>query len=251
MHVLKDTILAAVAGAAFVFTACAGTPNTQGQASQNAKHDSAEVQTGAAAAKATSYKLQQEEKQSMLEQTFANMLATVRSGATPEQLLPFITDTSEYWLDTLEEAVRYENAEQLNERSFAEVYAIVRYRIYEREHMWGDIVDDKMLALVLAQKGILERLTNLELGPMKIKDDRGSVGLATSPEVPVLLFVWDDVKWEFDLKASLPLITKGIESIGVKKNWTNTKLALYLLEKEFRFEFSRVDETLLDPATAF
>lgn len=248
MHVLKDTFLALVAGAAFVFTACAGAQN-QNAGSGSQKETSAE--TGAAAAKGTSYKLQQEEKQAMLEKTFADLLAEVRKGESPRDLLPFITDTSEYWLDDLEYAAKTEKEEQLNARCFAEVYAILRYRIYEREHMWGDVTEYKMLSLVLAQKGILERLTDLKLGPMKIKEDRGSVGLATSPEVPVLLFVWDDVKWEFDVKASMPLVTKGIESIGVKKNWNNTKLALYLLEKEFRFEFSRVDNSLLDPATAF
>lgn len=262
MHTLKDTILAAVSATALMFMACAGTQN--GEASKqngtatggtSAEQTASAVEnaegTGVAAAKATAYKLQQEEKQAMLEQTFAGLLAEIRNGTSPRDLLPFITDTSEYWLDDLEAAARVEREEELNVRSFAEVYAILRYRIYEREHMWGDVTEYKMLSLVLAQKGILERLTELKLGPMKVKEDRGSVGLESSPEVPVLLFVWDDVKWEFDVKASMPLVTKGIESIGVKKNWTNTKLAIYLLEKEFRFEFSRVDDSLLDPATAF
>lgn len=227
------------------FSGCAGTAGNVEQGA-NAEQKPASV-VGDSAAKATSYKIQQEEKQAMLEQTFSGMLNTIRTSSSPQDLLPFITDTSEYWLDSLEEAAFREQEGQLNERAFCEVYAILRYRIYEREHLWGEISEDKMLSLVLAKQGILDRLTELKLGPMKIKEDRGSVGLATSPEVPVILFVWDDVKWEFDLRASMPLVTKGIETIGVKKNWSNTKLALYLLEKEFRFEFSRIDESLLNP----
>ena len=50
-----------------------------------------------------------------------------------------------------------------------------------------------------------------------------------------------------DLKNSIPLITKGLESIGVKKDWSNTELALYLLEKEFRYYFRNIDKSLLDP----
>jgi hypothetical protein len=82
---------------------------------------------------------------------------------------------------------------------------------------------------------------------MEVKNDRGSIGLAQSPKVPVLLFTWDDLKWELDVVESFPLATKGIESIGVKKNWSNTKLALYLLEKEYRYDYSSIDESLLEP----
>ena len=192
------------------------------------------------------YETQKQEKQTLLEETFANLLSQIRNNALPEDLLPFITDSSEYWLDSLEVAAKTETKEMLSERSFCEIYAILLYRIYEREHLWN-VSEDRMLSLVLAKKGILDRLTELQLGKMEIKNDRGSVGLKTSPKVPVILFVWDDVKWELDLKASLPLVTKGIESIGVKKDWSNTKLALYLLEKEYRYDFSFIDESLLEP----
>ena len=104
-----------------------------------------------------------------------------------------------------------------------------------------------MLYLITAKKGILELVTSLPLGPFEVKNDRGSLGLAKSPKVPVILFVWDDISWRMDLKNSIPLITKGLESIGVKKDWSNTELALYLLEKEFRYDFRNIDKSLLDP----
>ena len=82
---------------------------------------------------------------------------------------------------------------------------------------------------------------------MKVKNDRGSIGLAQSPEVPVMIFEWDDLAWKLDLPETLPLITKGIESIAVKKNWTAKKLALYWIEKEYHMTYSRLDESLLEP----
>ncbi len=217
------------------FVACATTSQNSGKA-----------ESGEAAGKAFGYQLQQEEKQAMLERTFVDLLSAVRNGTAPEDLLPFITDSSEYWLDTLENVARTATKEDLNLRPFCEVYVVLLYRLYEREHLWN-VSDYRMLSLVLARKGILERLTEFNLGKMEVKNDRGSVGLASSPKVPVILFVWDDVKWELDLKASMPLVTKGLESIAVKKNWTNTKLALYLLEKEYRYEYSFIDESLLEP----
>lgn len=231
MHFSKVKILAAAFTCILSLAACAGTAQ--------------EGEEGAKKSGST-YHIQQSEKQAMLEQTFADLLASIRSNVSTDSLLTYITDTSEYWLDTLEYAAKTENEEQLLNRKFCEIYAILRYRIYEREHLW-EVPEDRMLALVLAQRGILERLTELKLGPMEIKNDRGSVGLASSPKVPVLLFVWDDVKWELDLRSSLPLVTKGFESIGVKKEWTNTKLSIYLLEKEFRYDYSFIDKSLYEP----
>jgi hypothetical protein len=201
---------------------------------------------GEAAAKSSGYEMQQQEKQLLLEKTFADLIATVRAGSDPEAILPFITDSSEYWFDSLEVAAQTENQGLLEQRPFCEVYMILLYRLYEREHLWT-VQEDRMISLAFAKKGMLLKLTELELGPMEVKNDRGSIGLAQSPKVPVLLFTWDDLKWELDVVESFPLATKGIESIGVKKNWSNTKLALYLLEKEYRYDYSSIDESLLEP----
>lgn len=233
MHRLQNIALTCVlfCSFAFLFSACAVSNSGV---------------VGEAAAKSSGYEMQQQEKQLLLKKTFADLIATVQSGSDPESILPFITDSSEYWFDSLEVAAKTENEEMLSVRPFCEVYMILLYRIYEREHLWT-VQEDRMLSLAFAKKGMLLKLTELELGPMEIKNDRGSIGLASSPKVPVLLFTWDDVKWELDVVESFPLATKGLESIGVKKDWSNVKLALYLLEKEYRYDFSFIDESLLEP----
>ena len=182
----------------------------------------------------------------MLESMFQGFLSAVRNGSDAETLYGFLTDTSEYWLDTLENHAKVYNAEALDTCQFYEAYSIILYRLYEREHLW-ESDEDRMLFMMLSKSGMLDRLTNLPLGPMKVKNDRGSIGLAKSPEVPIMIFEWDDQTWKLNLPETIPLITKGIESIAVKKNWTAKKLALYWIEKEYHMTYSRLDESLFEP----
>jgi hypothetical protein len=62
-----------------------------------------------------------------------------------------------------------------------------------------------------------------------------------------MIFEWDDQTWKLNLPETVPLITKGIESIAFKKNWTSRKLALYWIEKEYHMTYSRLDDSLLEP----
>lgn len=240
MHVWKDKIVVALALAFFaVFSACAG-------ASDSAPKTGLGDTPQDAQAKNAQYQERIQDKQQMLESMFANFLDAVRNGASAETLYGYLTDTSEYWLDTLEVHARRYDAEALDTCQFYEAYSIILYRLYEREHLW-QTDDDRMLFMLLSKSGMLDRFLRLQLGPMKVKNDRGSIGLAKSPDVPIMLFTWDDQSWKLDLPATLPLITKGIESIAVKKNWTNRKLALYWIEKEYHMTYSRLDDSLLEP----
>lgn len=232
MHNVKDTILKSLLVTLSIFLwSCAS---------------SGAIDKTSASEKTESYQMIQEEKQLLLENTFKEMLATIKRGVAPDSLLPYITEESRYWLDDLEQVALSESKEMLSERPFHEILAVMMFRLYQRENLFK--TDQyRMLYLITAKKGVLELVTSLPLGPFEVKNDRGSLGLAKSPKVPVILFVWDDISWRMDLKNSIPLITKGLESIGVKKDWSNTELALYLLEKEFRYDFRNIDKSLLDP----
>ena len=234
-------VVALVAAFAMAFAACAGTSESVKEGSAAGNSDSPAAQE-----KDAQYQQGLDDKQSMLESMFRGLLGAVRDGAPAETLYAYLTDSSEYWLDTLENHARTYDSEALDTCQFYEAYSIILYRLYEREHLW-ESEDDRMLFMILSKSGMLERFTNLNLGPMKVKNDRGSVGLAKSPEVPVMIFEWDDQNWKLDLPETLPLITKGIESIAVKKNWTAKKLALYWIEKEYHMTYSRLDESLLEP----
>ena len=239
---MKNKIVAAIS---FLFllgiVSCAG---SSGKSSgENAPAPEAEV---SAQEKNAQYEGQQQDKQVMLENMFNAFIAAVRDGANAETLYGFLTDTSEYWLDTLENHAKVYNAEALDTCQFYEAYSIILYRLYEREHLW-ESDEDRMLFMMLSKSGMFDRFTQLPLGPMKVKNDRGSIGLEKSPEVPIMIFEWDDKAWKLNLPETIPLITKGIESIAVKKNWTSSKLALYWIEKEYRMTYSRLDESLLEP----
>lgn len=186
------------------------------------------------------------DKQAALEAMFQKFLGAIRVDTPADTLLEMLTDPSEGWLEDMERhALSYTEAE-LDTCQFYEIYSILLYRLYEREHLW-EVSDDRMLWLYLSKAGMFQRFTKLNLGPMKVKNDRGSIGLASSPEVPIMLFEWDDNDWKLDLVETVPLITKGVEATAVKKSWTDKKLALYWLEREYHLQYSRLDESLFNP----
>lgn len=236
MHILKNIVLSAlILPAALVLSSCATT-----------KEVAKSVTEPSASEKDAKYQERKQDKQAMLEQMFQDFRVAVQTNRNADDMLDLMTDTTEYWLDTLENHARSYNEENLDTCQFYEVYAILLYRLYEREHLF-ESPDDKMLYLLLSKSGIVDRLTNLQLGPMEVKNDRGSVGLASSPKVPIMIFEWDDSAWKLNLPQTLPLITKGIESIAVKKNWSSKKLALYWIEKEYHQDYSRLDDSLFEP----
>ena len=236
MHTLKNTIvMSLVIGACAFFSACAGS---------SAKNDAGTSES--AEAKNEKVVLQESDKQAMLESMFRNLLSAIHEDTPADDLYAMLTDSSEYWLDTLENHARTYKPEDLDTCQFYEIYSILLYRLYEREHLW-QVPEDRMLWLYMSKAGIMHNFTKLKLGPMKIKNDRGSIGLAQSPEVPIMIFEWDDKSWKLDLVETVPLITKGIEATAVKKSWTNKKLALYWLDREYHMTYSRLDDSLCEP----
>lgn len=224
-----------VIGACAFFSACAGS---------SAKNDAGTSES--AEAKNEKVVLQESDKQAMLESMFRNLLSAIHEDTPADDLYAMLTDSSEYWLDTLENHARTYKPEDLDTCQFYEIYSILLYRLYEREHLW-QVPEDRMLWLYMSKAGIMHNFTKLKLGPMKIKNDRGSIGLAQSPEVPIMIFEWDDKSWKLDLVETVPLITKGIEATAVKKSWTNKKLALYWLDREYHMTYSRLDDSLCEP----
>ncbi|MCQ2098308.1 MAG: hypothetical protein MJY87_10265 [Fibrobacter sp.] len=245
MHVLKNKIVPFLVVGAFAFFAgCAGSSNTDQGSPRTSALDAALGES--AEVKDSKVQEREQDKQALLETMFQTFVSSVSNGATSEQLLELLTDSSEYWLDTLEAHALSYTPENLDTCQFYEAYSILLYRLYEREHLW-DVSEDKMLWLMLSKGGMFERFTSLNLGPVKVKNDRGSVGLAKSPEVPIMLFEWDDTAWKLNLVETVPLITKGIEATASKKSWSNKKLALYWLDKEYHLQYSRLDDSLCEP----
>ena len=119
MHILKDKILVAFVLAFFMLlSACAGSSDNNSpeglskDAPQNAQVKDAQ------------YQERIQDKQALLEEMFQNFLDGVRNGASAEVLYGYLTDTSEYWLDTLETHARRYDAEALDTCQFYEAYSI-------------------------------------------------------------------------------------------------------------------------------
>ena len=247
MHTLKNTIVMALAvGISLFFSACAGSSNAKDP--NDPRNESLMDATLGESAEIKNEKVEHREydKQAMLESMFRNLLSAIHQDTPADDLYAMLTDSSEYWLDTLENHARTYRPEDLDTCQFYEIYSILLYRLYEREHLW-QVPEDRMLWLYMSKAGIMHNFTKLKLGPMKIKNDRGSIGLEQSPEVPIMIFEWDDKSWKLDLVETVPLITKGIEATAVKKSWSNKKLALYWLDREYHMTYSRLDDSLCEP----
>ena len=212
----------------------------------SAKDSSSGDVTETAAVRDAKVKAQEADKLAMLESMYSLFKESVKNRAPSDVLLEFLTDSSEYWLDELERHAKSYDAAAIDTCQFYEAYAIILYRLYEREHLW-EVSDYRMLNLLLYGTEFLDLVNRVNMGPFEIKNDRGSVGLASSPKVPIMLFKWDDTKWKLDLIETLPLITKGIEATAAKKNWSDAKLALYWLDKKYHLQYSRLDESLFEP----
>ena len=238
MHVLKNKIVLALLLSVLAFmAACAGSSKDSGNTDES-------VET--AAVRDAKFKAQEADKLAMLESMYEQFKSSVRDHAPSDVLLDFLTDPSEPWLDELERHAKTYDAAAIDTCQFYEAYAIILYRLFEREHHW-EVSDYRMLYLLLYSSGYLDLVDRVNMGPFEIKNDRGSVGLASSPKVPIMLFVWDDTKWKLDLVETLPLITKGIEATAAKKSWTDAKLALYWLDKKYHMQYTRLDESLFEP----
>ncbi len=218
-----------------IMSGCAG--SSQGSAGEP---------TETAAVRDAKVQAQEADKLAMLEGMYALFKESVKNHAPHDVLLDFLTDPSEPWLDELERHAKTYDAAAMDTCQFYEAYAIVLYRLYEREHLWT-VPDYRMLYLLLYDSGFLDVVDRVKMGPFEVKNDRGSVGLVSSPKVPIMLFNWDDTKWKLDLIETLPLITKGVEATAAKKNWSGAKLALYWLDKKYHLQYSRLDESLFEP----
>ena len=185
-----------------------------------------------------------------LEPAYQNLLNIPAKTAVPDSVLLMLTDNSRYWLESIEQAALYEDSALIVQRPFHEILVIVTYRLLLRENVLAEYPDYKMLRFALGEKGILRRAKDLKLGPFEVKNDRGSRGLAESPKVPIVIFKWDEMRWKFDLPESMQLLTRGLETIGVKKDWSNAKTAIYLLEKYYHNVFFNINESLLSPVPA-
>jgi len=185
-----------------------------------------------------------------LDVAYQNLLSIPAKTAVPDSVLLMLTDNSRYWLENIERAALYEDSAFVVQRPFNEILVIVTYRLLLRENVLAEYPDYKMLRFALGEKGILRRAKDLKLGPFEVKNDRGSRGLAESPKVPIVIFKWDEMRWKFDLPESMQLLTRGLETIGVKKDWSNAKTAIYLLEKYYHNVFFNINESLLSPVPA-
>lgn len=179
-----------------------------------------------------------------LQQTFGQILNAVQAQKGPDSLKPFLSRDSRLWITELEQAARRDSRAQLEERSFDQLLIILGIRLLDRKGLMRNTARDTLLHLALNNQSPLRKALSLNLGTGVVKRERGYLGLAQTPLVPLLHFKLEDGEWRLDLRSTMPLVTRGLETIGPKKNWTPTHTALHLLNRAYRLP---AEEDLLEP----
>ena len=203
--------------------------------------------TACAASNPQTTAVSEEHRLQALEASYERLLNISAKIAAADSVLLLLTDDSRFWLENIERAALYEDSALVVQRPFHEILVIVTYRLMLRENVMAEYPDYKMLRFALGEMGILRRAKDLRLGPFEIRNDRGSRGLQTSPRVPIMIFRWDEMRWKLDLPESINLLTRGLATIGVKKDWSNSKTAIYLLERYYHNVFFQINDSLLHP----
>lgn len=162
-----------------------------------------------------------------------------------------VTDESKEWLQSMNEATQYEDSSDVVKRPFYEILTIAGVRLLYRNNVINQIDTVQILGVVTGKFGILSRVFSVDkLGPMwmNIKDGEryGYRGMASSDKVPLYYFKWSDeyYRWQLDLDSMLPIISRGLETVGLKQKWTPAKTVLYFLEAALDYE---VNESLFKP----
>jgi len=182
-----------------------------------------------------------------LENAYKTLINIPAKTSAPDSVLLLLTDDSRFWLETIERAALNEDSALVEQRPFHEILTIITYRLLLREHVLSEYPDYRMLRFALGEQGILRRSKDLKLGPFEIRNDRGTRGLQDSPRVPIMIFRWDEMRWKFDLPESMTLLTRGLATISVKKDWSDSKTALTLLQRYYHNVFFNINESLLHP----
>jgi len=182
-----------------------------------------------------------------LEVAYQKLIHIPAKTAAPDSVLLLLTDDSRHWLESIERAALNEDSALVEQRPFHEILVILTYRLLLREHILSEYPDFRMLRFALGEQGILRRAKDLNLGPFEIRNDRGSRGLSNSPRVPIMIFRWDEMRWKFDLPESMQLLTRGLATISVKKDWSDSKTALIMLQRYYHNVFFNINESLLHP----
>jgi len=184
----------------------------------------------------------------LLDSAYNDLLRRCEADEPTDSIRPLLTDSSLLWIRDIENAAATESRAILENRPFNEELSIVTYRTLQRDNRLAGVRKDSLLYLSAGPNGLVHAVRTLELGPFQIRNNRGSRGLATSPLVPIIFFQWVDNRWLLDVVATMPVITRGMETVALKKNWTNSHTILYWLESSYRNQLKNpVDSTLLDP----
>ena len=160
-------VVVLVAALALSFVACAGT-SEGANGGATAKTDSPAAQE-----KDAQYQQGLDNKQAMLESMFRGFLDAVRNGAPADTLYAYLTDSSEYWLDTLENHAKVYDSEALDTCQFYEAYTIILYRLYEREHLWETDEDRRTITVTMPSSEI--QAVTIDKDTFKIYSEKDSL----------------------------------------------------------------------------
>ena len=166
------------------------------------------------------------------------------------QIRKNITNKSNLWFEEVERSVRFDRKAVLEKKPFHHILSVMAIRMYLRADSIQDEFAPALKVFLLKNGAIPKTLQKIQWGPTRVEGYEASKGIKTSPNVGILFYTFEEGVWKVNFAKSLPLIMRGLETVGVKKGIPPLESALFLMNMVVGTQSdSRLvaDESLFDP----
>lgn len=161
-----------------------------------------------------------------------------------------LSSQSNKWFEDVERSVKVDRKEDLQNKPFHHILSVLAIRMYLRADSLKDETAPALKVFLFNKGPIPKALQRIQWGPTRVEGYEASKGLKTSPNVGVLFYTFEEGVWKINMAKSLPLIMRGLETVGVKKGIKPLENSLFLLKMALATQSdSRLvaDESLFDP----
>lgn len=171
-------------------------------------------------------------------------LGEATNSADTRRFTALLTQESADWLDTLVEGIERMPEEAIRARPFHEAFLVLGSRFLFRNQELESYHYDNVIAATLKERPLHGLFSRGEFGNFWFENEEAWRGLARAGSVPLFFFRKENGRWRLDLIRTLPVVMRGLEAVGVKKNLAPADAVIYILDLHLRYS---ADASLLQP----
>jgi hypothetical protein len=172
------------------------------------------------------------------EQTW-NHLAKAADQGNTNLLRDHLSYESQLWIEAMASAAQFEDSLSLQKRPFYEILSITGLRYLYSSGQISSLSPEGFTEVLFHKKNFLNKgLRSRKLAPFELRDQFAVRGTLAAPQVPVVYMVYEEGAWMLDLTRTLPIISRGVGSVGAGKDWTEAQKIRFILESAFKTQVS-------------